>query len=395
MKKKIIPVVVLAAIVIIGGTFLYRWLKRSDKGVITISGNIELTEVKIAFKTAGRLVERLVDEGDAVKKGEVVARLDRDQLLRQRDREQAGHAAAQSAVTQIQTAIAYQRESLEGEIAARRAELNQADARLRELLAGSRPQEIAEAKAAAEAARTEHVRAKADWERAQALFKNDDISASQRDQYRMANDRAAAVLRQAEQRLALVVEGPRTENIDAARAQVDRARAALRLAEAVRLELKRKEQELDARRAESERAQAQIAVINTQLDDATVASPIDGVVLVKSAEPGETLGAGASVVTVGDLDHPWLRGYISESDLGRVKLGTKVKVTTDSFPGKVYWGRVSFISSEAEFTPKQIQTLEERVKLVYRIKVDLPNTNHELKSNMPADAEILVGETDK
>ncbi|MEN6537095.1 MAG: efflux RND transporter periplasmic adaptor subunit [Bryobacteraceae bacterium] len=395
MKKKIIPVVVLAAIVIVGGTFLYRWLKRSDKGVITISGNIELTEVKIAFKTAGRLVERLVDEGDAVKKGEVVARLDRDQLLRQRDREQAGYAAAQSAVTQIQTAIAYQRESLEGEIATRRAELNQADARLRELLAGSRPQEIAEAKAAAEAARTEHVRAKADWERAQALFKNDDISASQRDQYRMANDRAAAVLRQAEQRLALVVEGPRTENIDAGRAQVDRARAALRLAEAARLELKRKEQELDARRAEVERAQAQIAVINTQLDDATVASPIDGVVLVKSAEPGETLGAGASVVTVGDLDHPWLRGYISESDLGRVKLGTKVKVTTDSFPGKVYWGRVSFIASEAEFTPKQIQTLEERVKLVYRIKVDLPNTNHELKSNMPADAEILVGEMDK
>ncbi|MEN6605678.1 MAG: efflux RND transporter periplasmic adaptor subunit, partial [Bryobacteraceae bacterium] len=168
-----------------------------------------------------------------------------------------------------------------------------------------------------------------------------------------------------------------------------------RLAEAARLELKRKEQELDARRAEVERAQAQIAVINTQLDDATVASPIDGVVLVKSAEPGETLGAGASVVTVGDLDHPWLRGYISESDLGRVKLGTKVKVTTDSFPGKVYWGRVSFIASEAEFTPKQIQTLEERVKLVYRIKVDLPNTNHELKSNMPADAEILVGEMDK
>ena len=94
---------------------------------------------------------------------------------------------------------------------------------------------------------------------------------------------------------------------------------------------------------------------------------------------------------MGDIDHPWLRAYIREQDLGRVKLGAKAKVTTDSFPGKVYDGRVSFISSEAEFTPKQIQTAEERVKLVYRIKIEIDNSRHELKSNMPADAEVLTG----
>jgi HlyD family secretion protein len=104
------------------------------------------------------------------------------------------------------------------------------------------------------------------------------------------------------------------------------------------------------------------------------------------------LAAGTTVVTVGDLDHPWLRGYINERDLGRVKLGARVKVTTDSFPDKVYWGRVSFISSEAEFTPKQIQTPEERVKLVYRIKINIDNPQHQLKVNMPADAEILLSE---
>ena len=97
------------------------------------------------------------------------------------------------------------------------------------------------------------------------------------------------------------------------------------------------------------------------------------------------------MVSVGDQDRPWLRAYISERDLGRVKLGAPVKVTTDSYPGKTYNGKVSFISSEAEFTPKQIQTSEERIKLVYRIKVDVENPNHELKSNMPADAEILAG----
>jgi HlyD family secretion protein len=129
-----------------------------------------------------------------------------------------------------------------------------------------------------------------------------------------------------------------------------------------------------------------------QLEDPVAVSSIDGVALVKAAEPGEVLAAGTTVISIGDLSRPWLRGYIIEKDLGRVKLGAKVKVTTDSFPGKVYWGRVSFISSEAEFTPKQIQTPEERVKLVYRIKIEIANLNQELKLNMPVDAEILLNE---
>jgi HlyD family secretion protein len=115
-------------------------------------------------------------------------------------------------------------------------------------------------------------------------------------------------------------------------------------------------------------------------------------VLVKAADVGEVLAPGTSVVTVGDIEHPWLRGYIKEQDVSRVKLGAKATVTVDSGHGsKSYPGRVSFISSEAEFTPKQIQTSEERVKLVYRVKIDIDNPNGELKSNMPADAEILTG----
>jgi len=112
---------------------------------------------------------------------------------------------------------------------------------------------------------------------------------------------------------------------------------------------------------------------------------------VKAADVGEVLAPGTSVVTVGDIEHPWLRAYVREQDLGRVKIGSKARVTTDSYPGKVYDGHVSFVSSEAEFTPKQIQTAEERVKLVYRVKIEIDNSRHELKSNMPADAEILVG----
>jgi len=162
------------------------------------------------------------------------------------------------------------------------------------------------------------------------------------------------------------------------------------MAEANSLEMKRREQELAARRAAIAESKANIALIDAQLADTIALSPVDGVVLVKSADPGEILGVGTTVVTVGDIDHPWLRGYVNETDLGKIKIGSKAVVRTDSYPGKVYDGRVSFIASEAEFTPKQIQTQEERVKLVYRIKIEVENPKRELKSNMPADAEIAL-----
>jgi len=272
----------------------------------------------------------------------------------------------------------------------RQAALRQAEARLQQLLAGSRAQEIQQAKAQAEEARTQHSLAKEDWERAQILYKNDDISTSQRDQYKARFDATQAALKQVEERYSLVLEGPRKEDVEAARAQVEQARASVKLSEAARLELRRREEELVTRKAQIEQARAQLAIVESQIADATVMSPINGIVLVKSAEVGEILAAGTTLATLGDLDKPWLRGYIKEQDLGRIKLGNKAKISTDSYPGKAYWGRVSFISSEAEFTPKQIQTPEERVKLVYRIKIEVENPAHELKLNMPADAEIQL-----
>jgi len=259
---------------------------------------------------------------------------------------------------------------------------------LQELKNGSRPQEIQEAKAAVDSAQAEYERAKRDWDRAQPLYKNDDISTAQYDQYRSRWEGAEAALKQARERQSLVLAGPRTEQIEAASAQVDRARASIKMAETNSLEIKRREQELPLRRAEIERAKASLALIESQLADTIAVSPVDGVVLVKAADVGEVLAAGTTVVAIGDIDHPWLRAYINETDLGRVKLGTKAKITTDSYPEKTYQGHVSFIASESEFTPKQIQTKEERVKLVYRIKIDLDNPRRELKSNMPADAEI-------
>ena len=363
---------------------------RGPDNRIVVSGNIELTEINIGFKTAGRLIERDVDEGDSVKKGEIVARLDRDQLAAQRTREGAGLNSAEAQLAEALTTLDYQKATLASDVDARRADLAAAEAKLAELQNGSRPQEKQDAKAAVDSAQSEAVRSKADWDRAQTLYKNDDISRAQYDQYRRNWESATATLKSATERESLVLAGPRIEDIDGQIAQVAHARAALKTAEASALQVKQREEDLAARRADIAHSRASLALIDWQLSDTVAASPVDGVVLVKSADVGEILAPGTTVVTIGDIDHPWLRGYINETDLGKVRIGSQARVTTDSYPGKVFHGRVSFIASEAEFTPKQIQTQQERVKLVYRIKIDVENPGRALKSNMPADAEILL-----
>jgi HlyD family secretion protein len=390
MKKRIILILIVLAAVGVAAVYVFRGMGSDKSGRIVVSGNIELTEVNIAFKTAGRLIERTVDEGDAVKKGQIIARLDRDQLMAQREREVAGLESARTQLAQSETSLEWEKATLAADIEQRRADLASNEARLAELNNGARPQEKLDARAAVDSAQSELDRAKKDWDRSQTLFKDDDISAAQFDQYRNRWESAQAALKSMTEREALVRAGPRAEVIRAQQGQVERARAAVKIAEANSLEMKRREQDLGTRRAEIARSTASIAMIDSQLADTIVASPVDGVVLVKAADVGEVLAPGTTVVTVGDIDHPWLRGYVNETDLGKIKLGAKAKVTTDSYPGKVYQGRVTFISSEAEFTPKQIQTEQERVKLVYRIKIEMDNPRRELKENMPADAEIVL-----
>ena len=387
--KRILALVVIVAIAAFMVSYLLRSSETEDD-VIRVSGNIELTQINVAFKSSGMLAEVLVEEGQSVQKDEVVARIDRDQLLRTRERETASESAARAGLAQAETATEWQRATFDADLAAKRAELASAEARLREVETGARPQEIEEAKAAVAAAAAQNDIAQRDWERAQQLFRQDDISAQQHDQFRARAESAAAALRQAQQRLELVEAGPRREVIENQREQVRRARAMVAASEATVFEIKRRELEIAARRAEVDRVRAQVGIVDTQIEDTVISSPVAGVVLVKAADAGEIVAPGTIIATIGDIDRPWLRGYVTEPQLGLVKIGQPVRVTTDSYPGKVYNGRISFIASEAEFTPRQIQTEEERVKLVYRIKIEVENPNRELKLNMPADAEIVL-----
>jgi HlyD family secretion protein len=326
MKTKWIFLLLVLGLLGIAALFLFKQSERMKMKRLLVYGNIEATEVDMSFKVPGRVTDRAVDEGDLVQKGSIVAKLEDEDIRRQ--------------------------------VEETRANMKMAEARLREALAGSRSQEIKQAWAAVEKARSDRDQLKSDWERSEALFKEGVISVQSRDQAFTDYQMVLASYQEAMENYDMVKEGPRKEEIDALRASLEQAKATISLKE-------------------------------VQLSYATLTSPVSGVVLVKNVEPGEVVSAGTPVVTIADLNDIWLKAYISETDLGRVKFNQKVKVKTDTYPDKVYWGRITFISSEAEFTPKNIQTREERVKLVYRIKVTLENPEMELKPGMPADGEII------
>ncbi len=148
------------------------------------------------------------------------------------------------------------------------------------------------------------------------------------------------------------------------------------------------ETDMEVAKASIEQARQTLQLANITLGYTVLRAPFSGVVLVRQAELGEVMLPGSPVMTLADLDHIWLRGYISETDLERVRWGQPATITTDSYRGKTFHGRVSFIASDAEFTPKSVETHKERVTLVYRIKIDIENPLHELKPGMPADALI-------
>jgi HlyD family secretion protein len=205
------------------------------------------------------------------------------------------------------------------------------------------------------------LKAKIDYERAQRLYREEAISADRVEATKRGYDVAVSQHRRSTEALSLVREGPRKEEIRAAETRVQQAKAALGAAQ-------------------------------VRLEDTVLYAPVSGVILKKHCEAGETVAAGIPVFKLGDLESPWIKVYVKEDKIGQVKLGQKAVVTTDSYPAKTYEGSVTFISSEAEFTPKNVQTQEERVKLVFGVKVKVTNVNNELKPGMPADVRINVKE---
>jgi membrane fusion protein YbhG len=326
MKRTIL---VVAAVAVLTGATFHLWpewgRKQIETNALKLSGNIEAHESLVSFKVPGRVIELPVEEGQTLKTGEVIARLDRDDY-----RQQVAVNEANAAVRHSELVLG---------------------------LAGSRPQDIEAGRQSKMDAEADLEQKKKDLARYETLYKKGEVAQQIRDQARTNVARAQATFDRAEQVYNELLEGTRKE-------------------------------ELAVQRANLEQARENLTMAHIRLGYTVLRAPFDGVILVRQAELGEVVAGGTPIVTLADLAHVWLRVYIPETDLGKVRWGQEVDVRTDTYPGKSYQGRISFISSQAEFTPKSVQTEKERVTLVYRIKIDLENLNYELKPGMPADAYI-------
>jgi membrane fusion protein YbhG len=295
-------------------------------GEIDASGTVEATEAQLGFQSPGRIESIRVHEGDVVHAGDTLAALDRAELLARRSQAAAQAVAARALLTELQS--------------------------------GSRSEEVVQAQQGLRAANDRLADAQRELERTRRLFEAGALSQEQYDKARLQVDVLTSQQSQAQQQAQLVVTGPRRERIEAQRATVTSA-------------------------------EAQVRQIDATLANAVIRAPFGGVVTVKDREEGETVGAGAPVLTIMNLDDRWVRIYVPENRVGAMHLGDSARISADTYPDRHYGGTVAFIASQAEFTPRNVQTQEERVKLVYAVKIRITaDSTYDLKPGLPADVRL-------
>lgn len=433
LRKVLRGSLVLVLLLLAGAGVGFWALSRRDGGRVglKVTGTMEATQVEIGPKTTARIREIRVDEGRRVRRGELLVRLDDDEVRAEVARLEAAVLVAQAQladlvagarkeeIAEARAAVARAEAQLADLVAgARREEIQaarqavaQAEARLRDLEAGARAEEIEQARSTVASAEATRTWAEKDYRRFQSLFDQGLVAAQERDRAWQAYEVARAQEHAARQQLELLRAGPRPEQVEAARAEVRQARERLRLleagprpnqVEAAQAEVRAARQRLalleagprpgqvETARAQVAQAEAALAQAQARLADTRLLAPIDGVVLRKNLEPGATPTPGTPVLTLVDPQTLWLRAYVSEVDLGRVRIGQRARITVDAFPAEAFEGRVAEIASEAEFTPRNVQTQKERVALVFRVKITVGNPDGRLKPGMPADGVIAV-----
>jgi HlyD family secretion protein len=325
-RKKVIPAVIVLLIVAAAGSWWYLDnLGIQDANHLVLYGNVDIRETDLAFNNSEHIDRLLVQEGDRVSKGQLVATLHRERLEAEVAVAEARVAAQRAAVTRLEI--------------------------------GSRPEEVRQARANVAAARARLSDAQVTFTRTQDLSGKELISRQALDDAQTTLNTARADLEVAQQALVLAVEGPRAEDIEEARALLKASEAQLTLAREV-------------------------------LKDTELYAPAAGVIRDRLLEPGDMVSPRTPVLTLALTDPVWVRAYASESYLGRLTPGMSAEVSTDSYPGKSYRGWIGFISPTAEFTPKTVETPELRTRLVYQVHVHVCNPQDELRLGMPATVSI-------
>jgi len=325
-KKRRLAIIGVLALVVAGVLITMAVRSGGGEDIIVASGTVEATEADLGFLIPGRLEYIAVHEGDRLETGEELAWLDRTELL----------AAKRVAEAQGEAARA----------------------RLVELEQGFRTEEVAQGRAALRASEQRLTDARRELDRTRRLFEGGAVSEQQLEAHQTALTLAQSDYESAVERLQILESGPRSEQIAAQRGVLAQSQASVARSEAV-------------------------------LDHALVRAPFGGLVTLRHREPGETVPAGAPVVTIMNPDDRWIRIYVPEYQVGRLAIGMTATITADAYDDRTYEGQVVFIADEAEFTPRNVQTTEERVKLVYRVKIQITeDPSFDLKPGLPADVRL-------
>jgi HlyD family secretion protein len=385
LKKRLIIIIFVG--LLLGVSLLVYFGQRSTHlRELYYSGTIEAIKAELSFQISGRITSVLVDEGQSVEKGQLLAELDQSEFKARYNQTLADLDRSRKILQRLELVLEISRNTLPVEVVRAEAGVDALQSNLNELEAGYRKQDVKQAKLAFLASQVTMVEARKDKERHDRLFREGIISEKEKDVIDLRYEKTLKEYERAQERYELLKEGFREEAIQTAKARLAEGKAMLRQAKSNLKKIEAAEKDVDAARAQVKAAQASLELAGTQLKYTQLRAPSKGIITSRNVEPGEVVLPGRQVLSVSDLSTVDLKIFVNETEIGKVKPGQKVEVKVDSFPQKIFQGMVSFISPEGEFTPKIIQTHKERVKLVYLVKVSIPNPDLELKSGMPADA---------
>lgn len=334
LNRKKIVLIILILLVVGVGTMVWLGQKRSKGKEIYYSGTIEAVQSDLAFQVPGRVIAVNVREGNRVRKDQVLASLDPSEYKSRLEQAKANLERAMQNRSLAESNLAIARRTL--------------------------PADVARAEASLQGAKDTLEKTERNKKRYDQLYERQVVSAREYDTVRLEYETARA-------------------RYDEARASLSQARSNLKKEGSLR-------KEVDAASAQIKSLQSAIEQAELQLIYTELKAPYDGIILSRNIEPGEVVSTGRQAITMADLSSVDLKIFVGETEIGKVKPGGPVDVKVDTFPNKVFKGHVTFISPEGEFTPKIIQTQKERVKIVYLVKVSIPNPDLELKTGMPADA---------
>jgi len=376
MKRSAIVVIVVAAALVIGAGYAF-WKFDRAQGVLVISGIIEADDIHVGSKVGGRVLKVVAKEGQTVKGGETLV------LLEPREFD-ASLAEAQASLRRAEAKYALMSAgSRREEIEQAEAAVRQAQAELDQLVSGPRQQEIDQTAAEWHAAKAQAENARKFLQRMEGLSKRELVAKQEYDDAVTKADEAEQKMKAARERYNLLLSGTRKE-------EVERARQRLAEADARRRQILSgfRKEEIAQAKSEMEAAKARVDIMRTQLEETVIKAPVDALVETLDLEPGDLVAAGKPVATLLRTGSLWVRAYLPEARLGFVQPGLPVKVRVDSFPGKDFNGVVRRIHRQGEFTPRNIQTHEERALQVFQTEVVIDDPDHVLRPGMSADVTI-------